>query len=297
MAFNGDVVRVDILVGLEVVHEARCSPGPGAEGTPVVELAGLAVVGEADDALGQAGSVVSLERGGVEERVAPAPGEDLLLPGGFLLRQRRWGGWAIGIDRVVFEGDLEDNRDGVGCVRGERERRFDVDRDGGVGGVVDVADEVLGDGGDAAFGSGRGRDDLPVDGGDVGGDAAEGLAVEEFDDLGTPLGRPDFGGLDGLAIVQDERVGQVGPGIGLGLVVVDGVGGFGVRTDAGAKCGDVEEIEEALVVFRGGELDRRGGCRRLGERLREQESERKCDGFNAHWPARHWWTPRVSIHA
>jgi hypothetical protein len=63
-----------------------------------------------------------------------------------------------------------------------------------------------------------------VDGGGVGRDAAEDFAVEEFDDLGTPLGRPDFGGLDGLAVVQDERVGQVGPGVGFGLVVVDRVG-------------------------------------------------------------------------
>jgi hypothetical protein len=147
-----------------------------------------------------------------------------LLPGGERLGLCGRGWRTIGIDGVVLEGDFEDDRDGMGCVRRDRERGLDVDRDGGVGGVVDVADEVLGDGGDSAVSSGRGRDELPVDGGDVGGDAAEDLAVEEFDELGAALGLPDFGGLDRLAVVQDERVGQVGPGIGFGLVVVDRVG-------------------------------------------------------------------------
>ena len=51
-------MRVDSRVGLEVVHQARAAPGPCAQRAPVVKLAGLAVVRQADDSLGQARSVV-----------------------------------------------------------------------------------------------------------------------------------------------------------------------------------------------------------------------------------------------
>jgi len=51
MAFDGDMVGVYIFVGLEVVEQAGAAPGPGAECAPVVKLARLAVVGEADNAL------------------------------------------------------------------------------------------------------------------------------------------------------------------------------------------------------------------------------------------------------
>ena len=72
VALDGDVVGVDGGVGGEVVQQARASPGPCAEYSPVVELAGLPVIGEADDALGKAGAVVGLDGGGLEQRVAPA---------------------------------------------------------------------------------------------------------------------------------------------------------------------------------------------------------------------------------
>jgi hypothetical protein len=131
-----------------------------------------------------------------------------------------------------------------------------------------VADEALGDGGDSVLGTGGGGDDLPADGGDVGGDAAENLAVEELDQLGTALGGPDLGGLDGLAVVQDERIGQVGPGIGLRLVPVDGIGAGAILRDAGTQRGDVEEVEHVLVVVGLGRLCggglRRGGLCGLG---------------------------------
>jgi hypothetical protein len=110
-----------------------------------------------------------------------------------------------------------------------------------------------------------------MDCGSVGGDAAEVFAVEEFDDLGAALGPPLFGGGDGFAVVEDERVGEVGPGVGFGLVIIDGVGAVGVRLDSGAQGGDVEEVEEALVVFGCGELDR--GGRGLGAGGQEDEHQ------------------------
>jgi hypothetical protein len=225
------------------------------------------VAGEADDALGEADGVVGLQCCGVEERVAPAFAQDHLLPLG-----RRGGGRAVGGVGIVLEGEFEDDGDRI-RRDGDGEGGFDVDCDGGVGGVVDVSDEAPGDDGDSGVDAGGGGDDLPGDFGDVGGDAAVDFAVEGFDDLGTALGPPEFGRGDGLAVVEDEGVGQVGPGVGLRLVVVGEAGGVGIGTDGGAEGGDVEEVEEALLVVGGGE---RGGVRRgLGEEGGEQERERE----------------------
>jgi hypothetical protein len=72
VAFDADLPGVDGFVGFEVVERAACSPGPGAEGSPVVEFARLAFVAEADDAFGKAGSVVGLNAAGEDNGVAPA---------------------------------------------------------------------------------------------------------------------------------------------------------------------------------------------------------------------------------
>jgi hypothetical protein len=138
---------------------------------------------------------------------------------------------------------------------GKDEVGFDVDGDGRIGGVVDVADEVFGDGRDAIVGSRSGGDDLPVNGGNVGGDAADDLAVKELDELRTALGPPDFGGLDGLTVVQHQRVGQVGPGLALDSSQLTGLGTLAVLGDAGTQRGDVEQVEHALMVLGGRELD------------------------------------------
>ena len=66
------------LVGLEIVETARRAPRPRAQRAPVVGLAGLALVDEADDAARQARAVVGLNAAGVERRVAPAVGDQLL---------------------------------------------------------------------------------------------------------------------------------------------------------------------------------------------------------------------------
>ena len=67
VAFDADLFGVDGVVGFEVVEGAAGAPGPGAEDAPVVELAWLAFVDEADDAFGEAGAVVGLDAGGIEE--------------------------------------------------------------------------------------------------------------------------------------------------------------------------------------------------------------------------------------
>ena len=76
-----DLLRVDGLVGLEVVQRAARAPGPGAEGAPIVGLARLPLVAQADDTPGQPRSVIGLDAVGNDDGVAPPLGEDLLLPG------------------------------------------------------------------------------------------------------------------------------------------------------------------------------------------------------------------------
>ncbi len=63
MAFDADLFGIDGFVGLEVIERAARAPGPGAKGAPIVGLARLALVHEADDALRQAGAVVGLNAG------------------------------------------------------------------------------------------------------------------------------------------------------------------------------------------------------------------------------------------
>ncbi len=76
------------LVGLEVIERARCAPAPGAQRAPVVGLARLALVGEADDALGEAGAIVGLHAARIQIGVAPA-GIDELLGGRRIARRGR----------------------------------------------------------------------------------------------------------------------------------------------------------------------------------------------------------------
>src|SRR5690349_14518424 len=73
VAFEGDLLRVDERVGLEVIHEPARAPRPGAERAPVLGLPVFALVDQADDALPQVvAAAVRLDAGGAETAVAPA---------------------------------------------------------------------------------------------------------------------------------------------------------------------------------------------------------------------------------
>ena len=81
------------------------------------------------------------------------------------------------------------------------------------------------------------------------GNAAEDFAIEELDDLRTALLPPDFGCGDALAVVQKQRIGQVGVDVGFGLVVIGGIGAVGAAAGAGAKLFDAEQVHHALMVL------------------------------------------------
>ena len=94
-ALDPDLLRVDGLVGLEVVEAARRAPGPGAQRAPVVGPAALTLVDQADDAFRQARAVVGLDAAGRDRGVAPAVG-DQLLGRGRIRRRRRSGARSAG---------------------------------------------------------------------------------------------------------------------------------------------------------------------------------------------------------
>src|SRR5207302_5849130 len=87
VAFEADLLGVHGFVGFKIVEGATGSPSPRAQSAPIIELAGLAFVGETDDAFGEASTVVRLNTGGDDRGVAPAFGEKLLLPGGTFISE------------------------------------------------------------------------------------------------------------------------------------------------------------------------------------------------------------------
>ena len=90
----------------------------------------------------------------------------------------------------------------------------------GIGGVVDVTHQRFGYHRHIAILFLDCALHFPRDLGQVGGHAAQDLAVEQLDDLRPPLASTTSCGGDALAVVEHERVGQIGIHIGLRLVVV-----------------------------------------------------------------------------
>src|SRR5207248_2909194 len=75
------MLRVHGFVGLEIIEGAAGAPGPGTQRSPIIQLARLALVHQTDDAARQAGAIVCLNAGGSDDGIAPAFGQNLLLPG------------------------------------------------------------------------------------------------------------------------------------------------------------------------------------------------------------------------
>src|SRR5262249_28628652 len=80
-ALDAHLLGVHGLVGFEIIEGPAGAPRPGAQCAPIVHLAGLALVAQADDALSQTGAVVGLNAVWDDNGIAPALGQDLLLPG------------------------------------------------------------------------------------------------------------------------------------------------------------------------------------------------------------------------
>ena len=92
MAEDGDAGSIHVAVGFQVIQHPAGAPGPGAKRPPVGERTGLAPVGEADDAGGEAGAIVGLHAGRVVDGIAPAALQNLQPPVGRGIGRRRHAG-------------------------------------------------------------------------------------------------------------------------------------------------------------------------------------------------------------
>src|SRR5262249_8817659 len=78
--FEANLLGVHRFVGLEIIQSTAGAPRPSPQRTPIIHLARPAFVAQTDDAFGQAGAVVGLNAVRAEDGIAPAFGENLLLP-------------------------------------------------------------------------------------------------------------------------------------------------------------------------------------------------------------------------
>src|SRR5262249_33600216 len=77
-AFDPNLLRINRLICLEVVETPRRTPRPGAQRSPVIGMSRLSFVDEADDALRQSRTVVSLDAAGIDRGVSPPVRDQLL---------------------------------------------------------------------------------------------------------------------------------------------------------------------------------------------------------------------------
>src|SRR5579872_872153 len=82
MPFEADHFCVHSFVRLEIIQRPAGAPGPCPQRAPIIRLAGLAFIDQADDTLCQTGAVIGLNAAGADRRVAPSLCENLLLPCG-----------------------------------------------------------------------------------------------------------------------------------------------------------------------------------------------------------------------
>jgi hypothetical protein len=174
------------------------------------------------------------------------------------------------------ERKLQDDGNGSGGVSGSGKGELNVDGDEGIRGIVDVADEFFCDDGNVFVYFARGADNFPADLRNVRGNAPENVAVEVVDNLRAALGPPDLRGGDLVTIFEDERIGK-GVLADFGFVHVGGVRRFGIAVGSATKRSDVQEVEGALMILVGGEVDdgRKVGGRLLGEEDRGEYGDKR----------------------
>src|SRR5579871_901118 len=79
-AFDANLLCVNGFVRFEIINRATRTPGPGSQNSPIIRLARLALIYEADDSLRKAFTIVGLNCSRDELSVAPASCHHLVLP-------------------------------------------------------------------------------------------------------------------------------------------------------------------------------------------------------------------------
>ena len=191
-----------------------------------------------------------------------------LLQGRILLHQECF---PCGVDAIYFVGRRfigsrkpgarkhHQHRHRLLGVRGRHQGHMNVNIDGRVGGVVHLADDVLGDHGSEA-------DHLVIHGGHrpghlgyLVGHASIDILREHLEQFGSSLIPPHLRRGDLAAVVHSQRVGNVWEGVGLRFVIVGVVGRLFIAARPWAQRLDPELIHHVLMVLIGGKAHR-GRC-------------------------------------
>src|SRR6185437_4751181 len=92
----------------EVIEGPARPPRPRLEHAPIVHLARLSLVAQADDSLRQARAVIRLHAVGNDDGITPSLGEHLLLPGrpGRPLGLGKRSNWAFAFAEEAAEAEL-----------------------------------------------------------------------------------------------------------------------------------------------------------------------------------------------
>ncbi len=232
---------------------------PRRERAPVVWLSRLAFVHQADDALGQSGTVVGLNAARVDRRVAPPRGNELFRGGRTRVASKRAESATSGRrgrtgrpGKASAAESAEHHQDGHGPlgIRGRYQGQLDVHLDGRKCRVVYVANELFTSNRQSAHDAvGDLLRHSPAHRRDALRHPANDFALEVLEDLGAALLPPLLGGCHFLAISQGERVGEIGVRIGLLLIVIGTIGSAGAAAGAGPEPDDPQLLHHILMVL------------------------------------------------
>src|SRR5262249_30871209 len=219
-----------------VIQPARGAPGPGAQRAPVVGLAWLAAIRQADDPARQTSpdgfwlairigiatspervalpaSRIGLDCVWVEDCTSPSRCEQLVFA--------RWRSWPAaarastspepgkGVRFKWGPAKGHQHGDGAGSFLRDRQRHRNIDGDLGTCRIIDHADNVLLNGRLSTGLDLACRTNFPFDAGDIFGNPTVNLAFEQLDDFRPPHLAPLLGGRDALAVLKLENIGQV----------------------------------------------------------------------------------------
>src|SRR5579884_1991765 len=144
MPADTNALRVHGLVRFQIIKDAACSPGPGAQSSPVIWLARLSFVHQADYAFGQPCSVIGLIAGWNENRVSPAFGKNLLLPCWPWWRRRQFDAMLGQLGKKGgIKGELDDDRDRSFRIRRNSQRKRDGDTHCWIRGIIHMPGEFF----------------------------------------------------------------------------------------------------------------------------------------------------------
>src|SRR6267142_4861472 len=224
VALKANLFSIDRFVSLEIIQCAARAPCPSSQRAPIIDLARLPSVAEANDATVQTRAVVGLNAIGNQAGVTPTSCQNLLLPGwSTWYGSTRW--WRRRAkSRRKDKAEFHDHRNWTGCICGRGQGQLNVDGDLWNGRIINMAHQLLGDHRNVTILLIDSAGNFPLHLGCGSWNPTINLAVEVLHDLRTPLVPPCLSACHFLTVLQEKRVGQFRIWISLRLIVVRCIG-------------------------------------------------------------------------